>query len=67
MRVTRLLAVGLTAALAVAGLSACGGGDGGVIDKAKNDKKLVIGVKADQPGLGLQTGTQYEGFDIEIA
>jgi glutamate transport system substrate-binding protein len=66
MRVTRLLAVGLTAAL-VAGLSACGGGDGGVIDKAKNDKKLVIGVKADQPGLGLQTGTQYEGFDIEIA
>jgi len=66
MRVTRLLAVGLTAAL-VAGLSACGGGDGGVVDKAKNDKKLVIGVKADQPGLGLQTGTQYEGFDIEIA
>src|SRR6185436_699034 len=60
-------AVGLTAALALAGMTACGGGGGGVIDKAKNDKKLVIGVKADQPGLGLQTGTQYEGFDIEIA
>jgi glutamate transport system substrate-binding protein len=74
MRITRLAATfgALTMALAVA---ACGGGDGesgssggasGIVGKASADKKLVIGVKADQPGLGLQTGSTYTGFDIEI-
>ncbi|MEU4421376.1 glutamate ABC transporter substrate-binding protein [Actinoplanes sp. NPDC024001] len=75
MRITRLAATfgALTMALAVA---ACGGGDGddagsgntasGIVGKAQNDKKLVIGVKADQPGLGLQTGSEYTGFDVEI-
>jgi glutamate transport system substrate-binding protein len=62
------LALALTAA-------ACGGDDSGsgsggakgIVGKASSDKKLTIGVKADQPGLGLQTGTTYTGFDIEIA
>ena len=37
-------------------------------DKAKNDKVLTIGVKPDQPGLGLQSSSgQYSGFDIEVA
>jgi len=74
MRITRIAAVVLTAAMALAG-AACGGDDDtsggggatGIIGKAQNEKKLIIGVKADQPGLGLQTGAQYEGFDIEIA
>ncbi|HEU4347352.1 MAG TPA: glutamate ABC transporter substrate-binding protein [Actinoplanes sp.] len=71
----RTLAAGM-AALALA-LTACGGdsGDGGggdsaasVVDKAKNDKKLVIGIKYDQPGLGLRSadGT-FSGFDVEMA
>jgi glutamate transport system substrate-binding protein len=55
--------------------AACGGDNGGsgsgsasgIIGKASSQKKLVIGVKADQPGLGLQTGSTYSGFDIEIA
>ena len=72
MRNTRMaatlgaLAMALTAA-------ACGGSDdsgsgaaSGIVGKASSDKKLTIGVKADQPGLGLQTGTTYSGFDIEI-
>lgn len=77
MRITRLAAAfgALTMALAVA---ACGGDDAGsggnsggssakgIVGKATNQKKLVIGVKADQPGLGLQTGSTYAGFDIEI-
>jgi glutamate transport system substrate-binding protein len=75
MRITRLAATfgALTMALAVA---ACGGSDDdaggsgstakGIVGKAQSQKKLVIGVKADQPGLGLQTGTTYAGFDIEI-
>jgi glutamate transport system substrate-binding protein len=73
MRISRIAAVALTAALAFGG-AACGGDDDtgggtgatGIIGKAQNEKKLKIGVKADQPGLGLQTGSQYEGFDIEI-
>jgi len=77
MRITRLAAVfgAMTLALTAA---ACGGGDdsgsgsssgsaSGIVGKASSDKKLVVGVKADQPGLGLQTGGTYAGFDIEIA
>jgi glutamate transport system substrate-binding protein len=76
MRITRLAAAvsAMTMALAAA---ACGGDDGtesgsksgsaGIVGKAASDKKLTFGVKADQPGLGLQTGSTYTGFDIEIA
>jgi glutamate transport system substrate-binding protein len=76
MRITRLAATLGAIAIAFAA-AACGGGDdstdvggsgtaSGIIGKASSQKKLVIGVKADQPGLGLQTGTTYAGFDIEI-
>ena len=72
----RTLAAGM-AALALA-LTACGDdsgdGDGGggsassVVDKAKNDKKLVIGIKYDQPGLGLRSADgSFSGFDVEMA
>ncbi|RVX40398.1 amino acid ABC transporter substrate-binding protein (PAAT family) [Nonomuraea polychroma] len=51
--------------------TACGGGSesyASIVDKAKNDKKLVIGVKADQPGLGLRTPDgAFAGFDVEVA
>ncbi|GAA2473654.1 glutamate ABC transporter substrate-binding protein [Winogradskya humida] len=73
MRITRLTAMAGVFALAMAA-AACGGGDdsgsgsaSGIVGKASKDKKLVFGVKADQPGLGLQTGGTYAGFDIEIA
>ncbi len=57
------------AALTV-GVSACGGSSSSnsIVDKAKNDKTLNIGVKPDQPGLGLQNSSkQYTGFDIDVA
>ncbi|MEV4702650.1 glutamate ABC transporter substrate-binding protein [Actinoplanes sp. NPDC049316] len=72
MRITRLTAVAGAFALAMAA-AACGGDDSGsgagsgIVGKASSQKKLVVGVKADQPGLGLQTGGTYTGFDIEIA
>jgi glutamate transport system substrate-binding protein len=72
MRINRLAATVGAIALTFAA-AACGGSDetgsaaaSGIVGKASTAKKLVIGVKADQPGLGLQTGAKYEGFDIEI-
>lgn len=65
-----------SAALALS-LSACGSDEpaapGGstaasIVDKASSEKKLTIGVKFDQPGLGLrgQDG-KMTGFDVEVA
>ncbi|MFI2715885.1 glutamate ABC transporter substrate-binding protein [Streptomyces collinus] len=68
----RLISVALTSVIVVLSVGACGnGGDdtgSSVVDRAAKDKKLVIGVKADQPGLGLRTpdGT-FTGFDIDVA
>jgi glutamate transport system substrate-binding protein len=53
-------------------LTACGGGEPAgpvsLVDKAKADKKLTVGIKFDQPGLGLKKpdGT-YAGFDVDVA
>ncbi|MGW4944320.1 glutamate ABC transporter substrate-binding protein [Actinoplanes sp. NPDC004185] len=74
MRITRMTAAVGAFALAMTA-AACGGDDSGsgsdskasgIIGKAAGGK-LVVGVKADQPGLGLQTGGTYTGFDVEIA
>src|ERR1700753_3251245 len=64
MSFTRMTAA-LGALAMIVTISACGGSkeSTGLVGK----DKLTIGVKADQPGLGLQTGTTYAGFDIEIA
>jgi glutamate transport system substrate-binding protein len=69
MRITRMAATLGALAMALSA-AACGGGDdagsssaSGIVGK----KTLTIGVKADQPGLGLQEGSTYTGFDIEIA
>jgi glutamate transport system substrate-binding protein len=73
MRITRLAAAFGAVAMALT-VAACGGDDDagsgsssakGIVGKAESGK-LVIGVKADQPGLGLQTGSTYAGFDVEI-
>ncbi|MDP4506533.1 serine/threonine-protein kinase [Nonomuraea turcica] len=38
-----------------------------VADKVAQTGKIVIGVKGDLPGIGLQDGDDFQGFDIEIA
>jgi glutamate transport system substrate-binding protein len=58
------------AALAVASMSltSCAKKADSVADKAKNDKKLTIGVKFDQPGLGQkQPDGSVKGFDVDVA
>jgi glutamate transport system substrate-binding protein len=56
-------------AVATMGVTGCGTKKAGsVVDKAKSDKKLTIGVKFDQPGIGLKKpdGT-VAGFDVDVA
>lgn len=73
MRMTRALKAGAAAAALALAVTACGGGaessgPTSLVDKAKADKKLTIGIKFDQPGLGLKKpdGT-YAGFDVDVA
>ncbi|KAB2388571.1 MULTISPECIES: glutamate ABC transporter substrate-binding protein [Actinomadura] len=65
-----LIGAGLALSLAV---SACGSDKEKteaktVVQKAKEDKKLTIGIKFDQPALGLKKpdGT-FAGFDVDVA
>jgi glutamate transport system substrate-binding protein len=72
MRFSRTLRFGAVVAAMALSVAACGGGDGGgtksAVQKAKDDKKLVIGIKFDQPGMGLKTSDgKFEGFDVDVA
>ena len=67
MRVTRAAAAAAALLAAATGLSACG--LGGAEEETVADKQsLVIGVKEDQPALGVKgpDGT-YKGFDVDVA
>lgn len=71
MRINRALrlAVGAVAlAVTAATTAACGGGsDKSALENAQ-EGKLTIGIKYDQPGLGLRnTDGTYSGFDVEVA
>ncbi|HET7477486.1 MAG TPA: glutamate ABC transporter substrate-binding protein [Dermatophilaceae bacterium] len=52
--------------VAVLGLAACGGsgnsGSGG-----SGGGGVKIGIKFDQPGMGLKDGSKYTGFDVDVA
>ncbi|MGE9807096.1 MULTISPECIES: transporter substrate-binding domain-containing protein [unclassified Janibacter] len=63
MNTRRFGAAAGTVVLAL-GLAACGdSGDSG----AGDDKSIKIGIKFDQPGLGLKEGNSYSGFDVDVA
>jgi len=38
-----------------------------IVDKVAQTGKIVIGVKGDLPGVGLQNGDDFAGFDVEVA
>jgi len=61
-----VLAVAAGALLALP-LAACGGGGDSAGGDAGQGGKVVIGVKFDQPGLGLKEGDKNTGFDVEVA
>ena len=55
------------------GLTACGGSSGGssasdaVCTLPDSGPTVKIGIKFDQPGLGLKDGDKYTGFDVDVA
>ncbi len=61
MSIRKLVAAAAAATLAFS-LTACGGGAG-----STDLTKLKIGIKFDQPGLGLKVGDTYSGMDVDVA
>ncbi|MEW2156037.1 glutamate ABC transporter substrate-binding protein [Streptomyces sp. NPDC007189] len=53
-------------ALAV-GATACGGGKKDDNGSSGGGKKIAIGIKYDQPGIGQKTPQGYAGFDVDVA
>jgi glutamate transport system substrate-binding protein len=50
-------------AVALLGLAACSSGS----EDSADDGKVTIGIKFDQPGLGLKEGSTYTGMDVDVA
>jgi glutamate transport system substrate-binding protein len=75
MKFGRISAASL-AALAALGLAACGsgqaggaaasGGTGGTASGGGGES-VKVGIKFDQPGLGLKEGSTYSGLDVDVA
>ncbi|MEO3975504.1 glutamate ABC transporter substrate-binding protein [Streptomyces sp. CAU 1734] len=62
-KVSVAIATGLTLSLT---LAACGGDSGS--DSGGGKDKITVGIKFDQPGLGLKTPEgKYTGFDVDVA
>lgn len=61
---TTVLATTATLALT---LAACGGGDSSSGASGSGGGTVKIGIKFDQPGLGLKAGNDYTGMDVDVA
>ncbi|MFE0643733.1 glutamate ABC transporter substrate-binding protein [Streptomyces sp. NPDC058877] len=64
MKLRKASAAAAAAVVLALTATACGGGS----DSGSNGDKITVGIKFDQPGLGLKTpdGT-YAGFDVDVA
>ena len=60
----RRTTIAATAVVAAVGLAACGGSGSSGGDSGGPFK---IGIKFDQPGMGLKEGSKYTGFDVDVA
>ncbi len=49
------------------GLAACGSGDGDDSGSDERSGTVKVGIKFDQPGLGLKDGNEYTGLDVDVA
>ena len=60
-RARTLLALVVGLSLATTGLAACGSSDA-----SSSGHTIRIGIKFDQPGLGLKDGSRFTGFDVDM-
>ncbi|MBB5911377.1 glutamate transport system substrate-binding protein [Nocardia transvalensis] len=68
MRITRALQIGIGALAVALAATGCGGGSSKTVTEHAKDGKLTIGIKFDQPGLGLRSKDgSYSGFDVDVA
>lgn len=63
----RRIGVALIALAMAGGLASCGSDDDGSTEGGGSGETLKIGIKFDQPGLGLKQGSEYTGFDVDVA
>jgi glutamate transport system substrate-binding protein len=63
---SRALGAAALAATTALILTGCGGGGDSGDDGGDGDS-VRIGIKYDQPGLGYQDGSEYTGFDVDVA
>ena len=59
----RRTTIAATAVVAAVGLAACGGSG----SSGGSSGPFKIGIKFDQPGMGLKEGSKYTGFDVDVA
>ena len=63
---TRILAVVAVTATTLT-MTSCGGGGGGEAGGTAESESITIGIKYDQPGLGLKEGDTFKGLDVDVA
>ncbi|WP_067813045.1 glutamate ABC transporter substrate-binding protein [Nocardia inohanensis] len=68
MRFNKALRVAVGAVALAVVASGCGGGSDKTASQHAADGKLTVGIKFDQPGLGLRNKDgSYSGFDVDVA
>jgi len=71
MKLRKVTAAAATALVLALTATACGGGDGDSADTGSGSgggEKIKIGIKYDQPGLGLkEPDGSFSGFDVDVA
>ncbi|MGV8910050.1 MAG: glutamate ABC transporter substrate-binding protein [Propionicimonas sp.] len=65
MTYRKALAAAASVAALTMSLTGCAGSPAG--GDPGTGGKVIVGIKFDQPGLGLKEGAEYTGFDVEVA
>ncbi len=63
----RKIAIAAGATVALTALAACSSSGGTSTTGTDGSGKFKVGIKFDQPGLGLKDGSTYSGFDVDVA
>lgn len=63
MKLRKVTAASATVLALALAATACGSSDSG----SSGSKKIKIGIKFDQPGIGQKTPQGYSGFDVDVA